>query len=78
MEPIDMIHIVFVYAKEDYDTIMDFLGWFQEILQTLEHGDTVTYETHHSELFQEQQDDNLCNICERANYILPFLSFLSL
>lgn len=66
MEPHDMIHIVFVYAKEDYDTFMDFLGWFKEILQTLEHGDTVTYETHHSELFQEQQDDNLCNICERA------------
>lgn len=74
MEPHDMIHIVFIYAKEDYDTFMNFLGWFKEILRTLEQGDTVTYETHDSELFTKQQDNNHCNICERAIYILPFLS----
>lgn len=74
MEPHDMIHIVFVYAKEDYDTFMNFLGWFKEILRTLEQGDTVTYETHDSELFTKQQDNNHCNICERAIYILAFLS----
>lgn len=33
MEPHDMIHIVFVYAKEDYDTFMNFLGWFRKFYE---------------------------------------------
>lgn len=32
MEFYDMIYIVFVYVKEDYDIFMNFLGWFKEIL----------------------------------------------
>lgn len=74
VEPDDLIHIVFVRAKEDFESFDVFLKWFKEILLTVENGDTVTYETHDSELFPGTHDDNVHDICERAMFIVPFLS----
>lgn len=33
MEFYDMIYIVFVYVKEDYDIFMNFLGWFRKFYE---------------------------------------------
>lgn len=74
VEPVDLIHIVFVRAKEDYDTFDGFLKWFTDILLTVENCKTVKYETHDSELFPGTHDDNIHDICERAILIVPFLS----
>lgn len=74
LEPHELIHLVFVYAKGDYEPFSSFLELVKEILGTIENGDTVTYETHDSELFPGQHDDNVHDICERAMFILPFLS----
>lgn len=74
LEPHELIHLVFVYAKGDYETFSSFLELVKDILGTIENGDTVTYETHDSELFPGQHDDNVHDICERAMFILPFLS----
>lgn len=74
VEPEDLIHIVFVRAKEDFEPFDVFLKWFKDILLTVENGETVKYETHDSELFPGTHDDNIHDICERAMFIVPFLS----
>lgn len=59
LEPHELIHLVFVYAKGDYEPFSSFLELVKEILGTIENGDTVTYETHDSEFFQ----DNMMTMC---------------
>lgn len=72
MDSLELIHFVFVHAKEDYDNFMDFIGWFEAIY--IENGLTVRFETHDSELFPSPYDEKVHDISERAIFILPFLS----
>lgn len=74
LEPMDLVHIVFVSAKEDYEQFQKFLQWFEQIKYTIENGRTIKIETHDSEEFPPAHDDNIHDICERAMFILPFLS----
>lgn len=74
VEPHDLIHIVFVYAKDDYKAFKEFFSWFKEILRTVENGHAVKIADHESEHFPCPYDDNVYDISERAIFILPFLS----
>lgn len=74
VEPKDLIHFVFVYADEDYCKFMEFTKWFETIKSTINNGHTVTCINHESEQFPYKYDDNIHDICERAIFILLFLS----
>lgn len=74
LEPKDLIHFVFVYANKDYHKFTEFYEWFKEIKSTIKDGHTVKCDDRESELFPRNHDDNINEICERAIFILPFLS----
>ncbi|XP_061175857.1 uncharacterized protein LOC133184798 [Saccostrea echinata] len=74
VEPFELVHFVFVSAKEDFSKFEEFRIWFQRIVYTIENGKFVKIETHDSEEFPPAHDDNVHDICERAIYILPFLT----
>lgn len=74
LKPTDLIHFVFVYANEDYHKFREFSEWFEEIKSTIKNGHTVKCYDRESEMFPRNHDDNINEICERAIFILPFLS----
>ncbi|XP_062610475.1 uncharacterized protein LOC134272238 [Saccostrea cucullata] len=76
-EPVEhfhLVHFVFVSAKEDFSKFAEFRIWFQNIVDTIENGANVKIEPHDSEEFPPAHDDNVHDICERAMFILPFLT----
>ncbi|XP_022297552.2 uncharacterized protein LOC111106952 isoform X3 [Crassostrea virginica] len=74
VEPIDLIHFVFVFAHEDWTKFNEFYTWFKGIVSTLPNGDQVKMEKYDSQVFPPTHDENVHDICERAMFILPFLS----
>lgn len=74
VEPIDLIHFVFVFAHEDWTKFNEFYTWFKGIVSTLPNGNQVKMEKYDSQVFPPTHDENVHDICERAMFILPFLS----
>ena len=74
VEPIDLFHFVFVYDYEDWTKFNEFSDWFKDIVSTLPDGNQVKMEKYDSQVFPPIHDENVHEICERAIFILPFLS----
>lgn len=74
VEPIDLIHFVFVFAHEDWEKFHEFYEWFKDIVSTSPYGDQVKMEKYDSHVLPPARDDNIRDVCERAIFILPFLS----